>query len=240
MRQDNRPYWLYRAARALEGWRQRHFIEPQFDSVGPGLQIVRPLSMDVFGRNIHVGAHVHMCSHPSAPLKLCTWPAPGEEARITIGDHALLMPGTQIIAARAITIGPGTMLASGVYVSDSDWHDLYDRTREGDRAAPIVLGPNVWVGFRAIIGKGVTIGANSVIGAGAVVTRDVPENTIWAGNPARQVRTLDPDRPMVTRAALFSDPAARAETDDALGRYVRRDRRFLCWLRARLAPSRTD
>ena len=47
-----------------------------------------------------------------------------------------------------------------------------------------------WIGDSAII-KGVTIGKNSIIGAGAVVTKDVPPNSIFAGNPAKLVKTLD-------------------------------------------------
>ena len=53
-----------------------------------------------------------------------------------------------------------------------------------------MLGKNVWIGAAAILLPGVTVGDNSVIGAGAVVTRDVPANTVVAGNPARVIRKL--------------------------------------------------
>ena len=57
-------------------------------------------------------------------------------------------------------------------------------------AAPIVVGKDVWIGAHATILKGVTIGDGAIIAAGAVVTRDVPPNTIAAGVPARVVKTI--------------------------------------------------
>lgn len=62
---------------------------------------------------------------------------------------------------------------------------------ELDVAAPIVVGDNVFIGTRAVILKGVNIGNNCIIGACALVTRDVADGTIVAGNPARVVRTTD-------------------------------------------------
>ena len=57
-------------------------------------------------------------------------------------------------------------------------------------ARPVRIEDNVWIGGGAILLPGVTVGDNSVIGAGAVVTRDVPANTVVAGNPARVIREL--------------------------------------------------
>ena len=54
--------------------------------------------------------------------------------------------------------------------------------------APISIGNHVWIGAGATILKGVTIGDNAIIGAGSVVTKDVPPNTIVAGNPAHIIR----------------------------------------------------
>jgi acetyltransferase-like isoleucine patch superfamily enzyme len=58
------------------------------------------------------------------------------------------------------------------------------------REAPIHIGDGTWVGARAIILPGVTIGRRCLIAAGAVVSRDVPDDTLVAGNPARVVRDL--------------------------------------------------
>mgnify|MGYP005994908797 CR=1 FL=1 len=57
-------------------------------------------------------------------------------------------------------------------------------------AAPIALDNNVWVDAGVIILAGVSIGENSIVGAGAVVTKNVMPNTVVAGNPAREIRTL--------------------------------------------------
>ena len=83
------------------------------------------------------------------------------------------------------------MIASRVYISDADWHDIYDRLASPGPTAPIVLGNNVWLGEGAKVCKGVTIGENSVIGAGSVVASDIPANVIAAGNPAREIKKLD-------------------------------------------------
>ena len=69
-------------------------------------------------------------------------------------------------------------------------HFLEPEKRKMTYAAPIVLGKNVWVGSNATILQGVTIGDNSVIGAGAVVTGDIPANTVAVGVPAKVVRDI--------------------------------------------------
>ena len=56
--------------------------------------------------------------------------------------------------------------------------------------APVVIKDNAFIGAKVIVLKGVTIGENSIIGAGSVVTRSVPDNEIWAGNPAKFIRKV--------------------------------------------------
>jgi carbonic anhydrase/acetyltransferase-like protein (isoleucine patch superfamily) len=96
------------------------------------------------------------------------------------------------------------MLANRVYVTDADWHDLYDRSMFVGQSFPVRIGNNVWIGDSAIVCKGVTIGDNSIIGAGAVVVKDIPPNVIAAGNPAVVLKQLDMDRPMQTREDWFT------------------------------------
>jgi len=85
-----------------------------------------------------------------------------------------------------IRIGNHVFIAKGVIIRDSDSHsverDDYIETQ------PIVICDHVWIGMRAIIMKGVTIGEGSIIGAGAVVTNDVPPNSMVGGVPARIFR----------------------------------------------------
>jgi maltose O-acetyltransferase len=74
-------------------------------------------------------------------------------------------------------------------------HDLKARARNRgmEVAKPISIEDNVWIGGAAILLPGVSIGRNAVVGAGSVVTRDVPPNTVVAGNPARVIREIEQD-----------------------------------------------
>lgn len=86
------------------------------------------------------------------------------------------------------------MIGSGTKIFDTDFHSvLYEDRLNGDRnvtSAPVHICEGAFIGACSIILKGVTIGKHSVIGAGSVVTKDVPDNEIWAGNPAKYVKDL--------------------------------------------------
>lgn len=69
-------------------------------------------------------------------------------------------------------------------------HGLLPEDRGTTYPAPIILGKNVWVGSNATILQGVTIGDNAVVAAGAVVTKDVPADTIVGGVPARFIKRI--------------------------------------------------
>ena len=69
-----------------------------------------------------------------------------------------------------------------------------DLIESGEVTKPVVIEDNVWIGGGAVVLPNVTIGRNAVVGAGAVVTRDVPANTIVVGNPAKVTREIDQDR----------------------------------------------
>lgn len=240
MRHDKRPYFI---RRFLNGWNRfyvNRFIVPAFDAVGPGLDVSSPRDIEIWGAGITAGANLHLHAAKGNLVRLATWRTGDREGRIAFGDHVLVSPGTHIVSSEAISIGSNTMIASGCYISDSDWHDTYDRTAELEKHRPIRIGENVWLGVRVIVGKGVSIGDNSIIGAGAVVTRDIPANCIAAGNPARVVRELDPARSFHKREVLFADPD-RLESDmNRLMRYMLRENTTLGWLRSVFSPSRTD
>jgi acetyltransferase-like isoleucine patch superfamily enzyme len=97
--------------------------------------------------------------------------------------------GAQLRCMERITIGDGCAIARNVLIMDFDAHDItYEDGRKNQNTAPVTIGSHVWIGAGATILKGVTIGDNAIVGAGSVVTRDVPPNTIVAGNPARIIR----------------------------------------------------
>ena len=122
---------------------------------------------------------------------LTTWVHDDGAGRIDVGDYVLLCPGVRIDSAIHVEIGANTMIAAGAYLTDADWHDVYDRTRPIGQTAKICIAENVWIGDGATVCKGVTIGANSVIGTGSVVTKNIPPNVVAAGNPTQVICSLD-------------------------------------------------
>ncbi|MGD8417716.1 MAG: acyltransferase [Pseudomonadales bacterium] len=240
MRADLRPYPVKRLHRALERAYVNHFIAPQLDALGTHFQIMKPWYLKLHGANIRIGASPHIITARDRRVALTTWRFEDAEGHIDIGDYCLLCPGVRLDSACGIHVGNNTMFASSAYVTDADWHDIYDRARPIGNRAPVVLEDNVWVGDSAIVCKGVTIGENSVVGAGAVVASDIPANVIAVGNPARVIKTLDPERLMRKREDLLSDGPALDRQIDALDRFLLASNGWLRWLRSLVNPRRGD
>lgn len=116
-------------------------------------------------------------------------------AKLTIGNNVGLSQ-TAIICHKSITIGDNVMIGGGTYIYDTDFHSLDFKIRNTDADKinrvdkPIKINNNVFIGAHCIILKGVEIGENSIIGAGSIVTKTIPSNEIWAGNPAKFIRKL--------------------------------------------------
>ena len=83
-----------------------------------------------------------------------------------------------------------TLIGHNVVLATLD-HDIDPDKRHLLYPAPIHIGNKVWIGSGAVITRGVTIGDNSIVAAGAVVTKDVPENIIVAGVPAKVIKTIN-------------------------------------------------
>jgi maltose O-acetyltransferase len=112
---------------------------------------------------------------------------------ITMGDQVFLNFNCTILDVAAVTIGSCTLLGPGVQIYTATHPlDYQERASGLESAKPIVIGEDVWIGGGAILCPGVTIGARAVIGAGSVVTRDIPADTLAAGNPCRVIRVLRP------------------------------------------------
>jgi serine acetyltransferase len=144
------------------------------------------------------------------------------------------------MAAEQITIGDACMFAHGAYISDADWHGIYDRSEPVGNTKPVVLKDNVWIGDSAIVCKGVTIGENSIIGAGAVVTKNVPPNSVFAGNPAKLVKVLDEKNDFISRKDFFNNPKKLAADFDALDKYSLKNNSFLGWIQSIFWPDNTN
>lgn len=101
-----------------------------------------------------------------------------------------------LVAHADITIGNNVKIGGGTCVYTSDFHSLNATVRatKDDMAqrktAPVTIKDNAFIGAKSIILKGVTIGENSIVGAGSVITKSVPDNEIWAGNPAKFIRKV--------------------------------------------------
>jgi len=123
--------------------------------------LIEPPFRCIYGKNIYIGDHVYF--NVSCMII--------DNNRVDIGNHVMFGPCVQVYTAA---------------------HDLQAESRNQgfEIAKPIFIEDNVWIGGSAILLPGVRIGKNSVIGAGAVVTHDVPENTVVAGNPARPIRKI--------------------------------------------------
>ena len=108
-----------------------------------------------------------------------------KEAKLTLGS-GYTNNDVEINCTKEITIGHNVAISKGVIIRDSDSHVLNNQPE--NMTAPIQIGNHVWIGLRAIILKGVTIGDGAVVAAGAVVTSDVPANSVVAGVPARVIK----------------------------------------------------
>ena len=126
----------------------------------------------------------------------CFFNISASDSKIIIGNHVGIS-GSTINATTSITIGDNTIIGSGCLITDTDSHPILAAERnladwpKYTKSKPIVIGKNVFIGARSIVMKGVTIGDGAIVGAGSVVTKDVPANTIVAGNPARIVKTIN-------------------------------------------------
>lgn len=137
-----------------------------------------------------------------------------KEGFISIGDRTFI-GGSTFISRNSIFVGNNVHIAWGGVIYDHDSHSLSYEERRNDfdnqlndvkndrssvyskdwstvKSAPIVIKDDAWIGMNVIILKGVSIGFGSIVGAGSVVTHDVPDWTVVAGNPATIVKHLKP------------------------------------------------
>ena len=218
IRKDSRPYWLKKISLRVNNFYVNHFIRPQFKNLGRGAVFFKPWFITLFGSNISVGDYATFISAPDGFIQLTSWDGGEWNGTIEIGSYVLVSPGVRMMAAEKISIGDACMFGHGACITDADWHGIYDRTKVVGDPKSVTLEQNVWIGENAMICKGVRIGENSIIGARSVVTKDVPPNTVYAGNPAAFIRNLD-EGEFITRKDFFSDSAKLAKDFDLLDQF---------------------
>jgi acetyltransferase-like isoleucine patch superfamily enzyme len=117
--------------------------------------------------------------------------------KLLIGNN-VSMSSTSIVCQKEIVIEDYVKIGGNTCIYDTDFHSLNHHNRKiahEDRKNTIYcsvkIEQNCFIGAHCTILKGVTIGKNSIIGACSVVTKDIPENQIWGGNPAKFIKNID-------------------------------------------------
>lgn len=175
--QRRRTELQWQAAAVRQGARARWVLRDA-KTLGKGAHVLGRPKVDA--TDLHLGAHFKIWSGHRQTL-VSGW------GRITFGDRCFVNCGTVVISTAEIEVGDDVALANEVMLVDSDSHGVEGRPF---REAPIRIGNGSWLGNRAMVLPGVTIGERVLVAAGAVVTRDVPDAVLVAGNPARVVRPL--------------------------------------------------
>jgi acetyltransferase-like isoleucine patch superfamily enzyme len=121
------------------------------------------------------------------------------EGHVSIGAKSVLGQECTISCYQNISIGRECIIADRTMMIDFD-HGMVEVERpireQGIYKRDVRIGHNVWIGYGACVLRGVTIGDNCVVGTSAVVTKDVPDNAIVAGAPARVIRMREAPRSM--------------------------------------------
>lgn len=152
---------LFNESLETDECKRTELLKQLFGSTGKDLTIEPTFRCD-YGYNIHVGENF-FANFDCVFLDVC---------EIQIGDNCLIAPGVHIYTAA---------------------HPLNtnERISGAEYGKSVNIGDNVWIGGRAVINPGVNIGNNVVIASGAVVTKDVPDNVVVGGNPAKIIKRIE-------------------------------------------------
>ncbi|MBS4207280.1 sugar O-acetyltransferase [Bacillus sp. FJAT-50079] len=152
---------IYNQTLETEGDKRTKLLKELLGSTGENVSMEPNIRFD-YGYNTHVGDNF-FANFDCTILDVC---------EVRFGDNCLLAPGVQIYTAT---------------------HPLnpVERNSGIEYGKPITFGNNVWIGGSAIINPGVTVGDNVVVASGSVVTKDVPDNVVVGGNPAKIIKRIE-------------------------------------------------
>lgn len=160
-------------------FRFRYFVSLR-NKNGTAAMVLRYAALKTLAESVGDNVSVHPGVYILNPQKL------------KIGSNVSFHPMCYVEARGGITIGSDVSIAHGVTIL-SETHNFEDTQKkindQGLRMCPSKIGDNVWIGAKATILGGVTVGDGAVVGAGSVVTRDVPENAVSVGVPAKMIKT---------------------------------------------------
>jgi acetyltransferase-like isoleucine patch superfamily enzyme len=156
--------------------KRSYIIRKLFGKVGEKFFIEPPFRCD-YGYNIEIGENFY-CNYNCIILDC---------AKVTIGSNVFFAPNV------------------GIYTAGHPVHHEF-RNTEYEYAFPITIGDNIWIGANTVINPGIIIGDNCVIGSGSVITKDIPANSIAAGNPCRVIREItDEDKKYYFKKLEFEE-----------------------------------
>lgn len=137
----------------------------------------------IVGRWVHLGDGTRIHAHDGC---------------MRIGDKCVFGSDVTVTCYLDIELGAACLVADDVYITDFDhrMEDLHAPVKDqGIVKTPVRIGPDCWLGTKAVVLRGVRIGEGSVVGASSVVTRDLPPWSVAVGAPARPVRSRLPSAP---------------------------------------------
>lgn len=108
---------------------------------------------------------------------------------IIIGNNVFINFNCSFLDRGTITIGDNVLIGPNCNIFTTN-HPIAPKNRKSTISKAITIKNDVWIGGNVTILPGITINANSIVGAGSVVTKDVPENVIVAGNPAKVIKNI--------------------------------------------------
>lgn len=179
--------WYNRALFAWYRLKTRVWYAHVFQSVGAKSTIYRPMLLV----NVHCASlGERVLIRPGARIELVVTD-PAQPPQLTIGSRVNLEQNVHIICGSSIEIGDDVTITGNVAIVDVEhpYEDVNDTTRIGDRIRTrgnsVRIGQGAFIGFNSVILPNVKIGRHVVVGAHSVVTRDVPDYCVVAGNPAQ-------------------------------------------------------
>jgi acetyltransferase-like isoleucine patch superfamily enzyme len=168
-----------------------------FGRFGPGSIICFPANTIFNERYIHIGVGTMI----GPQVTLSAGMVPGQQCLsdpvVRIGDRCLIGKGSGIVGHFSIDIGHDVWTGHHVYITDQN-HDYTDVDRPISHQTmperPVSIGDGAWIGHGTVVLPGARIGRHVTIGANSVVTGEVPDFSVAAGNPARVIKRYDEHR----------------------------------------------